>query len=56
MNTALGSHLGRRGLKSRQVPEDEVRLVVRNGRWEAKGDCVIHDDDHIELFPFLQGG
>jgi hypothetical protein len=42
-------------LRSRQVPEDDVGLVVRNGRWEAKGDCVIHDDDHIELFPFLQG-
>ncbi|NLM47132.1 MAG: hypothetical protein GX200_10085 [Firmicutes bacterium] len=43
-------------LESRQIPADQVGLVVRNGRWEDKNTCLIHNDDRIELFPFLQGG
>ena len=43
-------------LESRQVPAEQVGLVVRNGRWESKKECIIYNDDHIELFPFLQGG
>ncbi|HHX74893.1 MAG TPA: MoaD/ThiS family protein [Firmicutes bacterium] len=43
-------------LESRNIPADQVGLVVRNGRWEDKNTCIIHNDDRIELFPFLQGG
>lgn len=39
-----------------EFPSDQVGLVIRNGRWAAKADCMIHDEDHIDLFPHLQGG
>lgn len=43
-------------LESQQIPAEQVGLVVRNGRWEAKSKCIVHPDDTIELFPYLQGG
>ena len=38
-----------------RVPYDEVGLIV----WNRKGDvidCLIHEEDVVELFPFLSGG
>jgi molybdopterin converting factor small subunit len=37
------------------VPEDEVGIVVRNHRRDEI-DCMIHDEDVVELFPILSGG
>jgi sulfur carrier protein ThiS len=37
------------------VPKEQVGIVIRNGRWEVM-DCMIHEDDVVELFPVLSGG
>jgi molybdopterin converting factor small subunit len=37
------------------VPHEEVGIIVRNGRVGGM-DCLIHDEDVIELFPILSGG
>ena len=37
------------------VPQEEVGIIVRNGRREAI-DCLIQDEDVVELFPILSGG
>jgi hypothetical protein len=37
------------------VPHDEVGIIVRNGRVGGI-DCLIHDEDVVELFPILSGG
>jgi len=37
------------------VPHDEVGIIVRNGRVGAI-DCLIHEEDVVELFPILSGG
>ncbi len=37
------------------VPEDQVGIIIRNGRWEVR-DCMIYEDDVVELFPLLSGG
>ena len=45
--TALLNQLG--------VPQEEVGIIVRNRRRDEI-DCVIHDEDVVELFPILSGG
>jgi sulfur carrier protein ThiS len=37
------------------VPKEQVGIIIRNGRWEVM-DCMISEDDVIELFPVLSGG
>jgi molybdopterin converting factor small subunit len=37
------------------VPEEEVGIIVRNRRRDEI-DCMIHDEDVVELFPILSGG
>ncbi|MCX5839015.1 MAG: hypothetical protein NTW71_10935 [Deltaproteobacteria bacterium] len=37
------------------VPQEEVGIIVRN-RKRDEIDCVIHDEDVVELFPILSGG
>jgi molybdopterin converting factor small subunit len=45
--TALLDRLG--------VPQEEVGIIVRN-RKRDEIDCMIHDEDVVELFPILTGG
>jgi hypothetical protein len=47
MLTALLNQLG--------VPEEEVGIIVRNRRRDEI-DCLIQDEDVVELFPILSGG
>ena len=37
------------------VPQDEVGIIVRNGKGDEI-DCMIHEEDVVELFPILSGG
>ena len=37
------------------VPQEEVGIIVRNRKRDAI-DCVIHEEDIVELFPILSGG
>ncbi|MCE5264204.1 MAG: MoaD/ThiS family protein [Deltaproteobacteria bacterium] len=37
------------------VPHEEVGIIVRNRRREDI-DCMIQDEDVVELFPILSGG
>jgi molybdopterin converting factor small subunit len=37
------------------VPQAEVGIIVRNRKRDAI-DCVIHEEDVVELFPILSGG
>ncbi len=37
------------------VPHEEVGIIVRNGKVGAI-DCLIHEEDVVELFPILSGG
>ena len=37
------------------VPEEEVGIIVRN-RKRDEIDCMIQDEDVVELFPILSGG
>lgn len=37
------------------VPEEEVGIIVRNRRRDEV-DCMIQDEDVVELFPILSGG
>jgi hypothetical protein len=37
------------------VPQAEVGIIVRNRKREAI-DCVIYEEDVVELFPILSGG
>jgi molybdopterin converting factor small subunit len=37
------------------VPQAEVGIIVRN-RKRDEIDCMIHDEDVVELFPILSGG
>jgi molybdopterin converting factor small subunit len=37
------------------VPHAEVGIIVRNRKREDI-DCMIHDEDVVELFPILSGG
>jgi hypothetical protein len=37
------------------VPHDEVGLIVRNRKGDVI-DCLIQEEDVVELFPFLSGG
>ena len=45
--TALLDELG--------VPQEEVGIIVRNRKQDAI-DCMIREDDVVELFPILSGG
>jgi molybdopterin converting factor small subunit len=47
MLTALLNQLG--------VPQEEVGIIVRNRKREDI-DCLIQDEDVVELFPILSGG
>lgn len=42
-------------LKDIGIPEDEVGIAVRNGRW-VKRDVLVTDGDEVDLFPLLSGG
>lgn len=33
----------------------EIGMVLKNGRW-APLDCVIEENDTVQLFPHLEGG
>lgn len=35
--------------------QDEIGMVIRNDRW-APLDCIIEENDVIQLFPHLEGG
>jgi len=37
------------------VPQEEVGIIVRNRKGD-KIDCMIHEEDVVELFPILSGG
>jgi len=37
------------------VPQAEVGIIVRNRKTDAI-DCVIREEDVVELFPILSGG
>ena len=37
------------------VPQKEVGIIVRNGTVDTI-DCLIREDDVVELFPILSGG
>jgi hypothetical protein len=37
------------------VPEEEVGLVIRNGRWASR-NCTVRMEDELNLFPVLSGG
>jgi len=37
------------------VPQEEVGIIVRNRKRDAI-DCVILEEDVVELFPILSGG
>jgi hypothetical protein len=37
------------------VPQVEVGIIVRNRKRDAI-DCLIHEEDVVELFPILSGG
>lgn len=33
----------------------EIGMILKNGRW-APLDCVIEENDIVQLFPHLEGG
>ena len=33
----------------------EIGMVLKNGRW-APHECVIEENDTVQLFPHLEGG
>jgi hypothetical protein len=37
------------------VPQDQVGIIVRNRKTDVI-DCLIGEDDVVELFPVLSGG
>jgi hypothetical protein len=37
------------------IPQAEVGIIVRNRKGDAI-DCVIYEEDVVELFPILSGG
>ena len=37
------------------LPEEEVGLVIRNGRWEPR-NCTVRMEDELNIFPILSGG
>lgn len=37
------------------VPHEEVGIIVRNRKRDAI-DCLIREEDVVELFPILSGG
>ena len=49
-DTPLKTVLGQIGL-----PEEEVGLIIRNGRWQPR-ECTVREDDELDLFPILSGG
>ena len=37
------------------IPQEQVGIIVRNRKTDAI-DCMIEEDDVVELFPILSGG
>ena len=37
------------------LPEEEVGLIIRNGRWASR-ECTVGEEDELDLFPILSGG
>ncbi|HHV18084.1 MAG TPA: hypothetical protein GXZ27_04420 [Thermoanaerobacterales bacterium] len=37
------------------IPEEQVGMVIKNGKWAPKS-CNVSNNDTIELFPQLSGG
>ncbi len=37
------------------IPHEEVGIIVRNGKSDTI-DCLIRQEDNVELFPILSGG
>lgn len=37
------------------LPHDEIGMVLKNGKW-APLDCIIEQNDEVQLFPHLEGG
>lgn len=37
------------------LSQNEIGMVIRNGRW-APLDCIIEENDVVQLFPHLEGG
>jgi hypothetical protein len=37
------------------VPQEEVGIIVRNRKRDAI-DCMVREEDVVELFPILSGG
>lgn len=35
--------------------QSDIGMVLKNGRW-APPDCVIEENDVVQLFPHLEGG
>ncbi len=42
-------------IKSLNIPEHEVMILRVNGKIANK-ECVLYEDDSIELYPWLAGG
>ena len=37
------------------LPHAEIGMVLKNGKW-APLDCIIEQNDEVQLFPHLEGG
>ena len=37
------------------LSHDDIGMVLRNGRW-APLDCIVEENDVVQLFPHLEGG
>jgi hypothetical protein len=37
------------------MDQHKVGVIIRNGRWEGM-DCIIDENDVVELFVVLSGG
>lgn len=37
------------------LSQSDLGMVLKNGRW-APFDCVIEENDIVQLFPHLEGG
>ncbi|NPV43535.1 MAG: hypothetical protein HPY70_06110 [Firmicutes bacterium] len=42
-------------LKNTGINEEDIGLVIKNGKW-APIECKVSRDDLIELFPYQSGG
>ncbi|MGD9568774.1 MAG: MoaD/ThiS family protein [Sedimentibacter sp.] len=37
------------------LSQNDIGMVLKNGRW-APLDCLIEENDTVQLFPHLEGG